>query len=69
MSLLDLEQLPNTSCWHFMYSLVRLFISVIGVDRFNKSSTVAEMGDRGHNRHGPKRGELLCTFRGIWDPV
>jgi len=21
----------------------------------NKSSAVAEMGDRGHNRHGPKR--------------
>jgi len=26
----------------------------------NKSSAVAEMGDRGHNRHGPKRGGLLC---------
>jgi len=24
--------------------------------RVNKSSAVAEMGDRGHNRHGPKRG-------------
>ena len=23
----------------------------------NKSSAVAEMGDRGHNRHGLKRGE------------
>jgi len=22
------------------------------------------MGDRGHNSHGPKRGELLCCFRG-----
>jgi len=22
----------------------------------NKGSAVAEMGDRGHNRHGPKRG-------------
>ena len=29
---------------------------------FNKSSAVAEMGDRGHNRHGPKRGGLLCPF-------
>jgi len=28
----------------------------------NKSSAVAEMGDRGHNRHGPKRGGLLCPF-------
>jgi len=32
---------------------------------FNKSSAVAEMGDRGHNRHGPKRGGgVLCPFRG-----
>ena len=31
----------------------------------NKSSAVAEMGDRGHNRHGPKRGGgVLCPFRG-----
>jgi len=30
----------------------------------NKSSAVAEMGDRGHNRHGPQRGGLLCPFRG-----
>jgi len=30
----------------------------------NKSSAVAEMNDRGHNRHGPKRGGLLCPFRG-----
>jgi len=35
----------------------------------NKSSAVDEMGDRGHNRHGPKIGGLLCPFRGIWDPV
>ena len=31
----------------------------------NKSSAVAEMGDRCHNRHGPKRGGgVLCPFRG-----
>jgi len=30
----------------------------------NKSSAVAEMGDRGHYRHGPKRGGLLCPFLG-----
>jgi len=24
--------------------------------KLNKSSAVAEIGDRGHNRHGPKRG-------------
>jgi len=33
------------------------------------SSAVAEMGDRGHNRHGPKRGGgLLCPFRGALAP-
>ena len=26
------------------------------IAEFDKSSAVAEMGDRGHNRHGPKRG-------------
>ena len=31
---------------------------------FKKSSTVAEVGDRYHNRHGPKRwGWVLCPFR------
>jgi len=30
-----------------------------------KSSAAAEMGDRDHNGHGPKRGGgLLCPFRG-----
>jgi len=33
-------------------------------DIMNKSSAVAEMGDRGHNRHGPKGGGMLCPFRG-----
>jgi len=34
------------------------------VARVNKSSAVAEMGDRSHNRHGPKRGGgPLCPFR------
>jgi len=36
---------------------------------FDKSSEVAEMGDRSHNRHGPKRGvRLLCPFRGQLGP-
>ena len=30
----------------------------------NKSSAVAEMGDRGHKRQRPKRGGVLCLFRG-----
>ena len=34
-----------------------------------KSSVVADMGDRGHNRHGPKTGGgLLCPFRGELGP-
>ena len=33
------------------------------VVQFGKSSAVAEMGDRGHNRYGPKSGRL-CPFLG-----
>ena len=30
-----------------------------------KSSAIAEMGDRAHNGHRPKRGRgMLCPFRG-----
>ena len=32
--------------------------------RTYKSPAVAKMGDHGHNRHGPKRGGLLCPIRG-----
>ena len=35
----------------------------------NRSSAVAEMGDRGHNRHGPKRGGCCAPFVESWDPV
>jgi len=28
----------------------------------NKSSAVAEMGDRGHNKHGPKRGKAAVPL-------
>ena len=35
----------------------------------NKSSAVDEMGDRGHNRHGPKRGGGCCApFEGAGTP-
>jgi len=34
----------------------------------NKSSAVAEMHDRGHSRHGTKRGGLLCPFAGAGTP-
>jgi len=37
---------------------------------FNKSSAVAEMGHRDHNRHGPKRGGGCCVlFAESWDPI
>ena len=35
----------------------------------NKSSPVAEMGDRGHNRHGPERGACCAPFSERWKPV
>jgi len=38
-------------------------ISVSRNKKGYKSSVVAEMGNRGHNRHGLKRGGLLCPFR------
>jgi len=41
----------------------------VGLRIQNKSSAVAEMGDRGHNRHGLKRGGLLYPFRGELEPV
>jgi len=34
-----------------------------------KSSAVAEIGDRGHDRHGPKRGGCCAPFAESWDPV
>jgi len=35
----------------------------------NKSSAVAEMGERGHNRHGLKRGGYSAPFAERWEPV
>jgi len=34
----------------------------------NKNSTVAEMGNCGHNRHGPKRGDAVPVSRGELGP-
>jgi len=36
--------------------LERIIVNQIYRHLNDKSSAVAEMGDRGHNRHGPKRG-------------
>jgi len=45
---------------------VKLKTDAIG----NKSSAAAEMGDRGHNRHRPKRGGgCYAPFAESWDPV
>jgi len=51
-------------CIHIVWTHVHLTCS-------NKSSAVAKMGDRGHNRHGPKRGAGGCCapFAKSWDPV
>jgi len=35
----------------------------------NKSSAVAEMGDRSHNRHGPKKGAAVPLSQGSWVPI
>jgi len=39
----------------FAFKKLAIFTMTTTID-VNKSSAVAEMGDRGHNRHGPKRG-------------
>jgi len=36
--------------------------------KINKSSAIAEMGDRGHNAHGPKRGGYRAPFAGGLGP-
>jgi len=41
---------------------------VCTLDILYKSSAVVEMGDRGHNRHMPKRAGLLCPLRGELGP-
>jgi len=47
---------------HYLVSRAKVSESIdyelnfVATNIFNKSSAVAEMGDRGHNRHGPKRG-------------
>jgi len=47
----------------FILSQCSLSLETVSAERHNKSSAVAEMGDRGHNRHGLKRRGLLCLFR------
>ena len=44
---------------YLFISLISNFTDLLHKTNGNKSSAVAEMGDRGHNRHGPKRGREL----------
>jgi len=37
--------------------------------KITKSSAVAQMGDRGHDRHGPKGGGCCAPFAERLDPV
>jgi len=56
----------NTMTLASFCSLMKIFYN----DNTNKSSAIAEMGDRGHNKHGPKRkGGCCAPFAGSWDPV
>jgi len=41
---------------------IRLYLVHLVIDYiYSKSSAVSEIGDRGHNRHGPKRGKGCCA--------
>ena len=42
-------------------SNVAITVTVLSTLSQYKSSAVAEMGNRGHNRHGPKRGGGCCV--------
>ena len=56
----------NCSSFNKIYWPIQLsFCNII----LYKISAVAEMGDRGHNTHGPKIEGLLCPLCGRWDPV
>jgi len=51
-----IEKLQNINTPYIIHSFIHYL--------YNKSSAVAELGDRGHNRHRRKRGRaLLCPFR------
>ena len=58
-SLLLSTHLVSTHPYHYWHLFITSYFNLL-----DKSSTVVEMGDRDHNRHGPKRGGLLCPFRG-----
>ena len=51
-SLLLSTHLVSTHPYHYWHLFITSYFKLL-----DKSSTVAEMGDRNHNRHGPKRKE------------
>jgi len=69
-------------CLHFSFTLADVYgvvvsfysknqyvIAIMCIHyKVNNSSAVAEMGDRGHNRHGPKRGGCCAPFAGAGTP-
>ena len=59
-------------CAMFLAAIAPFFLFLFGEggDRLYMSSAVAEMGDRGRNRHGSKRGggATVPLSRGSWVP-
>jgi len=51
----DFQDVCRPSSW--------IFKNFLRIDK-SSAAAVAEMGDRGHNRHGPKGGGVLCPFCG-----
>jgi len=53
----------------FLNNIIHTRFRLFTLYQNNKSSAVAEIDDRGHNRHGSKRGKgLLCPYRGKLGP-
>jgi len=44
----------------------RIVTALFQSPQVTKSSALAEMGNRGHNRHGPKRGSSVPLSRRAW---
>jgi len=59
---------PHISHLYWMSNWGWHFVTGSAMRKDNKSSAVAEMGDHGHNRHGPKRRGLLRPFCGELGP-
>ena len=59
------ESVSLRKCTHYHYlTITFLTAAPHHCHHVYKSSAVAEMGDRGHNKHGPKRGGCCAPFAG-----